>query len=138
MASCNCAGLSERKRRAGKQESAQQNPPAPRPRIAFPSTGSMAGERWAVTGVAPGCCCPRATALVPSRRRRKRRKGGSRGWQPPKAPANFLQLRRGEVEPWLWAAPRQGRVREDFLFSASLGSPMKQKLRRSVVGPSPV
>lgn len=30
-----------------------------------------------------------------------------------------LLLRHGEVEPWLWAAPRQGRVREAFMLSAS-------------------
>lgn len=150
MASCNCARLRERKRRAGKQELAQQNPPAPRPRIALSSTGIMAGEWWGVSGAAPGRCCPRATALVPSRRRRKRRKGGSCGWQLPKAPANFLQLRRGEVEPWLRAAPRRGSVREAFVLSASslrvlgtsLVSHVTKKLPRAVVGhrvlPSPV
>lgn len=44
MASCNCAGLRERKRRAGKQELAQQNPLAPRPRIAFPARAAWLGN----------------------------------------------------------------------------------------------
>lgn len=47
-ASCNCApaaALRERKQEDGKQESAQQNPPGPRPRLAFSSRGTGAGEQ---------------------------------------------------------------------------------------------
>lgn len=47
MASCYCAlaaALCERKREDGKQESAQQNRPAPRPRTAFSSPGHHCGR----------------------------------------------------------------------------------------------
>lgn len=73
MASCDCAGLRGRKRRAGKQESAQQNPPAPRPRIAPSRMGIVAGNAGVSVGQPLGAAAPEP----PSRRRRKRRKGGS-------------------------------------------------------------
>lgn len=110
----------ERKRRAGKQELAQQNPPAPRPRIAFSSTGIAAGEQWGVSGAAPGCCCPPATALMPSSSRRKRRKGGSWGWQLPKFPP-AAPWRGGAVDA---CSPSQGRVREAFTLSAAHWGPV--------------
>lgn len=67
------------------------------------------GCQWGAAAPEPPPCCPPGGGG----------RGGSCGWQLPKAPANFLQLRRGEVEPWLWAAPRQGRMREAFMLSAS-------------------
>lgn len=151
-ASCNCApavALRERKREAGKQELAQQNPPAPR--LAFSSASVRAEERghrqrptppgwWAASGAAAWCCCL-GYWLRPSHRlgalqeeEEEEEEGGSSGWLVPKAPPNFLQLCRGlhgEVEPWPWAAPRQSSARAASTLGA--GSLYTQRDRFAVI-----
>lgn len=120
-ASCNCApaaAVRERKQEAGKQELAQQNPPAPRPLLASSSlsitaeNGASSSTRppgqWGVSGATTQCHYSQSTALVPSRRRRRkrmRREEALAGCFPALLQVSSSCMRHRQMEPQPWAAP---------------------------------